>query len=945
MSSTSVSLHQLIEAGLDIVDDTLSRALYTSDAGLYRAVPQAVAYPRDADEVRQLVTYARATGTPLTARGSGTSCAGNAIGTGIVVDVKRHQAAILDVDPMTRSATVQPGVVQGALQAAARPHGLLFGPDPSTSDRCTVGGMIGNNACGPRALGYGRSADNVLELEVVTGTGEILTLGPDRPTDSPTLVALRHLVDENLALIRTEFGRFSRQVSGYSLEHLLPERRFDVAKFLAGTEGTLAVTTRARVRLVHAAGYKTMVVLGYPTMPEAADDAPLVAKAGATAVEGLDRRIVEVVVRRHGPEAVPALPAGNAWIMVELVDDDEGRLAGRAHALLESADAQAGWVVEDDTDAAALWKIRADGAGLAETSLDRPAYGGWEDAAVPPEWLGDYLRAFEQLLTDHELHALPYGHFGEGCVHCRIDFPLDVPGGAEAYAAFVDDAARLVGRFGGSLSGEHGDGRARSALLGHMYSPAALDLMKRVKKLFDPDGVLNPGVLVDPADVSDSLRVPLSRQAPLARTHLPFVEAVHRCSGVGKCLVDGTASGKVMCPSYQATGQERDSTRGRARVLQELANGEMVSGWDSPDVADALDLCLSCKGCSRDCPTGTDMATLKSIVTEQRYRGRLRPRSHYTLGWLPRWGRLVTGLRLGQLVNLAARLPGICHILRWTAGIDQRRGIPLFAPLSNRRQLAQATTRRDESGVPIAIWVDSFSDCFEDGRADHLLAVLSAAGYAPTVIGKAACCGLTWISTGQREAARRQMAAALDTLAPVAASGILIVGLEPSCLATWRSDAVDLVGDDPRTASVVTAMRTLAEALLVAPAWEAPDLSDVVVVAQPHCHHSSVLGWAADAEVLQRTGARVTTLGGCCGLAGNFGVEAGHYEISVAVASHDLLPAVAAAPPEAQILADGFSCRLQLQELAGRPSVSLGELLLKGDTAGIQGTAARIGDI
>ncbi len=909
-------------AGIDADFSTLARALYSSDAGLYRVVPQGVAYPRDPQQVETAIRIALDHGLPITARGAGTSCAGNAVGTGLVIDMRRHLNAVLEIDSEQHTARVQPGLVQASLQAAARPHGLRFGPDPSTSDRCTIGGMIGNNACGPRALGYGRSADNVVSLRAITGTGEALVVGQGADHPSPLLAELRDLVGRNLQLIRTEFGRFSRQVSGYSLEHLLPENGFNVARFLAGTEGTLAVISEATVRLAPDPKHTVLVALGYSTMPEAADDAPLIVRHSPTAAEGLDRRIVDVVVARQGSGSVPDLPGGNAWVFVEIAGEDLADVRKRADLLLAEAHSIDGWVVTDPDSAAALWKIRADGAGLASVSLDRDAHGGWEDAAVPVEHLGQYLRDFDRLLTKHGLRGLPYGHFGEGCVHCRIDFPLDEPGGSVAYRSFVEDAAGLVGGYGGSLSGEHGDGRARSALMSSMYSPSAIALMAQVKHLFDPKGLLNPGIIVDPRPVDADMRIPLTLNSPITRSRPNLVASIHRCSGVGKCLADGTSAGRVMCPSYQATGEEKDSTRGRAKVLQEMINGELISGWDSPEIADALDLCLSCKGCSRDCPTGVDMAAYKSIALQERYRGRLRPRSHYALGWLPRWGRAVSALRLARPINAIARSP-LSPVLRWGAGVDPRRDIPRFA---NAARPARADRPPAASGVRVAVWVDSFSSSFEGTSVDPLLRVLVDAGYAPEVIERTACCGLTWISTGQRDGARRQILKALDVLYPLARQGVPIVGLEPSCLAVWRSDAAEIAGDDPRTAIVAAHMKTLAEALLAAPDWTPPDLGHIEIVAQPHCHHSSVLGWRSDAEVLSRTNATVHTVGGCCGLAGNFGVERGHYEVSVAVAEHDLLPAVRE-HPEAVLLADGFSCRLQLQDLASREAVTLAELL------------------
>ena len=903
----------------DVLDASdLTRALYASDASLYRVVPQAVARPRTIEQTAQVLDAARAVGMPVTTRGAGTSCAGNAVGPGLILDTSRHLNTILDLDPDARTARVEPGVVQSALQIAAAPYGLRFGPDPSTHNRCTIGGMIGNNACGPRALGYGKTSDNVIALEMITGSGEHVMLNGTDHDHYASLAALKSVVQGNLGIIRTEFGRFDRQVSGYSLEHLLPENRFDVTRFLAGSEGTLAVIIGATVRLVADAPYKIMIVLGYPTMADAADAAPLIVDHRPTACEGLDRRIVDVVRRTRGETAVPPLPRGNGWIFVELVGEDPAELRARADTLLRAAGALDGIVVSDPAQALALWKIREDGAGLAGISLARPAYPGWEDAAVPAEHLGSYLRDFDRLLIDHGLDGLPYGHFGDGCVHVRIDFPLTEEGGARSYRSFVEAAARLVAGYGGSLSGEHGDGRTRSALLSAMYSPAALAVFGQVKAAFDPGNLLNPGVLVDPRPVDSDLRA----VGLLGRVD-HFAQAVHRCSGVGKCLANTTAGLGVMCPSYQATREEKDSTRGRARVLQEMINGGVVHGWTSPAVHEALDLCLSCKGCARDCPTGIDMAAYKSQVLDHTYRRKIRPRSHYALGWLPRWGRLVTRAPfLARLVNLSTATPGVRRLIRWTAGIDQRRSLPRFASVAARKRV----TVPESSGDPVVVWVDSFSDFFPGDAVAAAISVLVAAGYAPQFVEPPACCGLTWISTGQLDGARRQLRKALDILHPHVAAGIPVVGLEPSCLAVWRSDAAELLPDDPRVAEVAAGLLTLAELLGRTPNWAPPDLSGTELVVQPHCHHASVVGWQADATVLAATGATVTTVGGCCGFAGNFGVEKGHYEVSVKVAEHDLLPAVAARP-EALVLADGFSCRTQLLQLAGRQAITLAELL------------------
>jgi Fe-S oxidoreductase len=587
--------------------------------------------------------------------------------------------------------------------------------------------------------------------------------------------------------------------------------------------------------------------------------------------------------------------------------------------LLAGAGASDGLVVTDLAEATALWRIREDGAGLAGISLARAAYPGWEDAAVPIEHLGSYLRDFDRLLDDHGLDGLPYGHFGDGCVHVRIDFPLNEQGGASVYKTFVTEAAQLVASYGGSLSGEHGDGRARSELLPAMYSAAALEIFGQVKAAFDPNNMLNPGVLVDPRPVDADLRA-----TRLVGRVDNFTQAVHRCSGVGKCLADTTGGLGVMCPSYQATREEKDSTRGRARVLQEMINGDLVQrGWKSPEVHEALDLCLSCKGCARDCPTGIDMAAYKSQVLDHTYRGKIRPRSHYALGWLPRWGRLITRARtLSRLVNIATATPGLRRLIRWSAGVDRRRSLPQFAPVTARKRVVTPKS----SGSPVVLWVDSFSDCFAGDGIAAAVSLLATAGYAPELLQRPACCGLTWISTGQLDGARRQLRAALDILHPLVAAGTPVIGLEPSCLAVWRSDATELLPEDSRVAAVRAGVLTLAELLQRTPQWSPPDLTGLELVVQPHCHHASVIGWQADATLLAATGATVTTVGGCCGLAGNFGVEKGHYEVSVKVAEHDLLPAVAA-HPDALVLADGFSCRIQLAQLADRKAITLAELL------------------
>ncbi|RYV51544.1 FAD-binding and (Fe-S)-binding domain-containing protein [Pengzhenrongella frigida] len=967
-AASSELVHALRAAVRGSVDgSTRRRAEYSTDASNYRVVPEVVVFPLDTDDVLAALAVTRAAAVPITARGGGTSVAGNAVGPGVVLDLSRHLDRIGAIDPEARTARVEPGVILASLQRAAAPHGLRFGPDPSTQARATLGGMIGNNACGPRAVAYGRTADNVLELDVVDGTGRRFTAGKGLDV----VPGLDGLVGANLETLRTELGRFGRQVSGYSLEHLLPERGADLAKALVGTEGTVATILGATVALVPVPATPVLVVLGYPNMPAAADVVPALLAHHPLAIEGMDARLVDVVRRVRGAGAVPDLPDGGGWLMVEVGGDSLDEALARAAALVADAGTLAARIFPPGPEAAAMWRIREDGAGLGgRTPAGEQAWPGFEDSAVPPERLGAYLRELETLMAGHGVDGLAYGHFGDGCVHLRLNIPLADPATAgRNLRAFMFDAGRLVAAHGGSMSGEHGDGRARSELLPLMYSPTAIDLFAGFKHLLDPADLLNSGVVVRPQPLDADLRRSAAKPL-LAATGFSFAHdggdlttAVHRCTGVGKCRADSTAVGGFMCPSYLATRDEKDSTRGRSRVLQEMANGRLITGgFASPEVRESLDLCLSCKACSSDCPAGVDMAQYKAEVLHRTYRRRLRPMNHYALGWLPRWARLA-GLA-PRLVNGVLGVPVLAKLVLRAGGMDPRRQIPAFAEVPFRtwwrRDVGGAGAQR--AGAPsvsssasssargstgpssggsaaarprVVLWVDSFSDALDPGVPQAAVRVLRAAGYDVIVPDEQACCGLTWISTGQLDGARRRLVDLLGVLGPYAVNGIPIVGLEPSCTAVLRSDLLDLVPDDPRALAVSRATRTLAE-LLTAPApigpdpttgWRVPDLSDVTAVVQPHCHQHSVMGFDADRALLQGAGATITTLAGCCGLAGNFGMEKGHYEVSVAVAENALLPALRAAADGDVFLADGFSCRTQAEQLAGVRGRSLAELL------------------
>lgn len=930
-TSSVTSYVAALQAVTETDTSSRRRAEYSSDASNYRVVPSAVVFPRSTDEVLAIHRIAREYEVPITSRGAGTSCAGNAVGGGIIIDYSRHLNRIISIDPEARTARVQPGVVMTDLQAAARPYGLWFGPDPSTKNRATFGGMIGNNACGPHALAYGRTADNVVSLDVVDGQGRRFEAG----TDLDVVPGLADLVGRNLAPIRRELGRFTRQVSGYSLEHLLPEKGSSLARALVGTEGSCVSVLEATVQLHPLPPAPLLVVLGYPNMIEAARAVPTLLPLRPQAIEGMDSRLVEVVRAAKG--SVPQLPGGQGWLFCEVAGETAAEAEQRARELIERAGAEDSLVVTDPGQAAALWSIRADGVGLAgRTPAGVPTWPGWEDAAVPPAALADYLTEFEQLMERHGLTGLPYGHFGDGCIHIRVDWPLSDPDDVPAFGTFLEEAATLVAKFGGSTSGEHGDGRARSSLLRHMYSDEVLALFAQFKGLFDPQDLLNPGVVVNPEPPTANLRRPQAH--PLATNGFAFREdagdftkAVHRCVGVGKCR---STSGGFMCPSYRATRDEKDVTRARARMLQEVANGTMVAGWDAPELAESLDYCLTCKACGRDCPAGVDIARYKSEATYQRYRGKLRPMNHYALGWLPRWARLVSAFPpVAALANGALAITPLRRAVFAVAGIDQRRQMTGFATTRFSRWFKRR--RQPTVGRDVLLWADSFSENLDPSGAQAMVELLQGAGYQVRIPSQQACCGLTWISTGQLDGAKKRLSQLLDVLGPAAQQGVPIVGIEPSCTAVLRDDLLDLLPDDPRTQAVAASVRTLAELLTdpvlgPGPDWEPPQsLAGVRVIAQPHCHQHAVMGFEADAALLQRLGAEVTQLEGCCGLAGNFGMERGHYEVSVAVAQNALLPALQ--DPDAAgavFLADGYSCRTQAEQLAGVRGVSLPQLLL-----------------
>lgn len=901
--------------------DLTTRTAYSGDASIYRQVPAAVIEPRDTEELAAIL---RLTDLPITARGGGTSVAGNSIGSGLIIDFTRRFSRIIDIDPQARTATVQPGVILDELRAAAARHGLTVGPDPSTHSRCAIGGMIGNNACGPHSIHWGTTADNVIALRLLTESGELHAF--EGGTDDPRITsALRDLRDRHLAVLRTRLGRFSRQSSGYGLHHLLPENGFHVAKALVGAEGTCGLITEATLRLVEAPSARALVVLGCPDIVTAAELAPTIT---ALTVEGMGADLLAALRTRTGrTTAGELLPPGGAWLFCEVGGRDRAEALTGARELAREA-GMSSVIVTDPDEQRALWRIREEGAGIVTRMADgTPAWPGWEDSAVPPANLAAYLRDLYQLLADHGRRGVPYGHFAEGCLHLRVDHVLDTPAGLAAYRRFTEDAADLVIAHSGSISGEHGDGRARSELLARMYPPEVLTAFAGFTAILDPANRFNPGVIIDPRPLDTDVRPGPGhdrRELPsidaLRADHGSIAGAVGRCVGVGKCR----AATGPMCPSFQVTGDEVHSTRGRARVLAEMLRGDhLADGWRSEEVAEALDLCLSCKACATECPVNVDMSTYKAEFRHHHHAGRLRPRGQLALGALPTLARLTAGRPFTPLVNRLAAAP----ISRRVLGLEPRRPLPTFADRTFRQWFVARRARTE--GTPVLLWPDTFTNHLRPAAARAAVEVLESLGHRVGLPAGDVCCGLTWHSTGALERTRAALRRSLRLLAPALAAGVPIIGLEPSCT-VMLAGAADLLPGEPSATVLGGRIQTLTEFLASLPG-PLPVLRRRAVI-QPHCHELATRA-PIGADFWARLGITPTVIGaGCCGLAGNFGYESGHWEVSTACGERELFPTVRAAAHDDLIIADGFSCHLQIRHGTDRRAAHLAEILNRGAT-------------
>lgn len=929
--------------------DAGSRAVYSTDASNYRQVPIGVVVPRDSDDVLAALDACRRFDAPVLPRGGGTSLAGQTCNVAVVLDFSKYMHSVLELDPERKLARVQPGVVLDDLRAQAERHHLTYGPDPSTHNRCTLGGMIGNNSCGVHSIAAGLTSDNVEELEIVTYDGLRLRVGATGEEELARLIAgdgrramlyaALHALSERYADdIRTGYPDIPRRVSGYNLLELLPERGFHVARALVGSEGTCATVLEATVRLIESPPHRALVVLGYADIYTAADAVPEVMATGPDGLEGFDDRLLaDVRKKRLFPRGVALLPPGGGWLLVEYagwtVHEARAKAERLMHALGRGAAAPEMALLEEHADQHAVWQVRESALGATARAPGQPdTWSGWEDAAVAPERFGAYLRDLRTLMDRFGYGGAFYGHFGQGCLHTRMDYDFLTAEGIATFERFIHEAAEQVVAYGGSLSGEHGDGQARGELLPLMFSPDVIEAFRDFKAIWDPRNRMNPGKLVDAARADQHLRFGTDYRPARPRTTFrypdddgSFTRAMTRCVGVGKCRREG---GGTMCPSYMVTREELHSTRGRARVLFEMLQGDVLrDGWRDPHVKEALDLCLACKGCKGECPVQVDMATYKAEFLSHYYAGRIRPRSAYTMGLIYWWARLAA--HAPRLANFATHAPLLAGFAKRAGGIAPQRDIPTFARATFVRQFRRRPPASVSADAPrVILWPDTFNNHFHPETLLAAVEVLEAAGVRVTLPDVSLCCGRPLYDFGMLDAAQRLLRQILDALRPDIQAGVPVVGLEPSCVAVFRDELLQLFPQDA-DAQRLSAQTFLLSEYLTRVRYTPPRLEGAPrVVVHGHCHHKAVLGMGAEERMLRDLGLDYTLLdSGCCGMAGAFGFERDHYDVSIACGERVLLPAVRAADAETLIVSDGFSCREQIAQTTDRRALHLAELL------------------
>ena len=946
VASLSAELERAIEG--EVLFDAGNRAAYSHDSSNYRQEAIGVVLPRHADDVAAAITACREHDAPVLPRGCGTSLAGQGTNVAVVIDASKHMRRIVQIDPVESVARVEPGVIRDRLaDATEAEHHLTFAPDTSTHAYATFGGMIGNNSCGTHSVMAGRTADNIEELDVILYDGTRMTVGSTSEDELEEIIGgggrrgeiygrLRELRDRYADEIRARYPPIPRRVSGYSLDQLLPENGFNVARTLVGSEGTLATVVEATVDLVPSPPARSLVVCGYPDVFHAADHVPEIMRHGPLGLEGLDDVLVrDLRLLDMHTEDLDLLPEGRGWLLVEFGGETTEEADERAEACMEElrrdSDAPQMELYDRVPTEAKLWDIRESGLGAtAFVPGEADHWEGWEDAAVPPEELGSYLRQFRDLLHDYDYRTALYGHFGDGCVHCRIDFDLTSMEGIRKWRSFLDDAADVVLEHGGSLSGEHGDGQSRGELLQRMYGEELVGAFREFKGIWDPDNRMNPHKVVDPYPIVSNLKLGAGYEPaePKVKFAYPedggsFAHAALRCVGAGKCR--DTEAG-TMCPSYMVTLDEQHSTRGRARILYEMLQGDTITdGFRSDEVHEALDLCLSCKGCKGECPVSVDMATYKAEFLSRHYKRRLRPAAAYSMGLIPVWARLAS-IAPG-LANGVAGAPVIGGLLRRAGGISPRRELPSFPQESFASWFGRRPPGPSEA-EPVVLFADTFNNFLQPETLKAATETLERAGFRIVVPRRQLCCGRPLYDYGMLDLARGFWRRTIKSLAPLVRDGARIVGLEPSCVAAFRDELPDLLPDDEGAKLISGATLGLAEFLTAhAPGWSPPRFERTALV-HGHCHQEAVLGLDAERELYERMGLDFEVLdSGCCGLAGSFGFEREHYDISVAIGERRLLPAVRAAPDDALLVADGYSCRTQIAERTDRQALHTAELL------------------
>jgi FAD/FMN-containing dehydrogenase/Fe-S oxidoreductase len=938
----------------EVLFDRGSLAVYSTDASNYRQIPIGVVLPRSVEDVIDAVSVARAHRAPLVMRGGGTSLAGQTCNTALVIDFSRYLDRVLDLDPENRRAYVEPGCILDTLRDAAEEHNLTFGPDPATHTHNTLGGMIGNNSGGVHSVMAGLTVDNVEELDILTYQGERFTVGATSEDELADILGrddakarlYRQLVDfrdRYADLIREKFPDIPRRVSGYSnLDWLLPEKGFHVARALVGTEATCVIVLGAKLKLVPSPPERTTVVLGFPTIFDAADAVPRVLEHGTLACEGLDSKLIENLdTKSLHTEKFELLPDGEGWLVVEFGADKKDEADALAQALIDAFEDDEGVDykrLSSADDQKRLRLLRESGLGATAYVPGEPeTWEGWEDTAVPRERLGEYLRAFRKLLDKHGYDTVMYGHFGDGLVHCRINFKLGTEAGLKTLRTFLDEAAELVVGFAGTLSGEHGDGQARAALLEKMYGEELVQGFREFKAIWDPHLRMNPGKVIDPYPILSNLRIGPRFEPPELKTGYAypddqgsFARATMRCVGVGKCRrLD--PEGEVMCPSFMATRDEKHSTRGRSRLLFEmLREGPIKDGWRSREVEEALDLCFACKACKSDCPVNVDMATYKSEFRSHFYKRRLRPRVAYTMGLIYYWAQL--GSRMPHLTNLVLGAPGLSGLAKKVAGVSQDRRLPRFASETftswhRRRERPEDVGQRER----VILWPDTFSNHFDTNIPMAATRVLERAGYEVIIPSRPLCCGRPLYDWGMLDLAKSQLREIIDTLRPEIEAGTPLIGLEPACTSTFSEELPMLLPDEPlakrlgkQTVFFSDFLDRNAErfAFLEGDGEALPE-----AVVQLHCHHHAVIKADAEWRVLERLGVPIrSNPSGCCGMAGSLGFEAQKQEVSLAAGERVLFPALREAPDEAIVLANGFSCREQIRHGSGRRALHVAEI-------------------